>query len=401
MSESGGATVCAAALSTLEDSEAAARTACDEALGRLGRTPDLTVLFISPHHLEAAERIAALVRERSGTKHLLGCTGEAIVGGEVEVENLPAVSIWMASLPAYRLLPLHLEYQRTREGIAFSGWTDEFLARTPGAGDLLLLGDPFTFPADALAARFNQDDASLALLGGMASGGHRPGQIRLFSDDKSFDEGAVALYLEGPRKLRTVVSQGCRPIGKPYVITKAEGHVIHELGGLPALVRLQETFQGLGLPEQQLVRRGLHVGQVIDERRETFPRGSFLVRNVIDVDHLRGSIAIGDSVRPGRTVQFHVRDAETADEDLKALLAEERSAAGTPAGALLFTCNGRGSRMFPQPHHDAAAIGEALGSLPTAGFFAQGELGPVGGKSFLHGFTASLVLFPGTAGGEA
>lgn len=395
MTETLTGVACASALSTLSDTLAAATLVSDEALKQLGRAPDLAVLFVSPHHLEQADEALRAVRARLGGGRLIGCSGEAIVGRGVEVENLPAVALWVATLPDYELLPMHLEFERTADGKAFSGWPDEFGARTPGEGCLFLFGDPFSFPADALAARFNQDEQPLPVLGGMASGGYRPGQIKLFLDDECFDHGAAALYLRGPQPIRTLVSQGCRPIGQPFVVTRSEGHIVHELSGRPALNRLQEVFAELSHPEQQLVRRGLHLGQVMDEYQEKFDRGSFLVRNVIDVDYLRGSIAIGDSVRAGRTVQFHVRDAETADEDLRALLAKETALGNPPpAGALLFSCNGRGSRLFPQPHHDAAAIKESFGDLPLAGFFAQGELGPVGGKSFLHGFTASIALFP-------
>jgi len=190
-----------------------------------------------------------------------------------------------------------------------------------------------------------------------------------------------------------VVSQGCRPIGRPFVVTKAERNVILELGGAPALAKLRELFAELAPDDQRLAQQGLHVGQVINEYQEAFGRGDFLVRNVQGVDPDTGAIAIGDFVRVGQTVQFHVRDAETADEDLNALLASARqSAGGDCQGALVFTCNGRGTRLFDEPHHDAGCLARHF-DVPAAGFFAQGEIGPIGGKNFLHGFTASIALF--------
>jgi small ligand-binding sensory domain FIST len=195
-------------------------------------------------------------------------------------------------------------------------------------------------------------------------------------------------------RLQTVVSQGCRPIGHAFVVTKAERNVIYELGGKPALAQLREIFDTLPTREQRLVQRALHVGRVVSEYQERFEQGDFLVRNVVGIDANTGAIAIGDYIRPGQTVQFHVRDQEAADAELTQLLADARSRGGAnPAGALLFTCNGRGTRMFSKAHHDAEAVERAFGSLPLAGFFAQGELGPIGKHNFTHGFTASIGLF--------
>ncbi|HMF13874.1 MAG TPA: FIST C-terminal domain-containing protein, partial [Gemmataceae bacterium] len=206
--------------------------------------------------------------------------------------------------------------------------------------------------------------------------------------------GAVAALIHGAVRISSVVSQGCRPIGQPFVVTRAEANVIHELGGVPPLVQLKEMFKTLTEREQQLVRHGLHVGRVLNEYQDEFHRGDFLVRNVIGADPQSGAIAIGDYVRPGQTVQFHVRDEETADEDLRHLLANSRKqAAPQPRGALLFTCNGRGTRLFSSADHDALCIRKSLGEIPLAGFFAQGEIGPVTGKNFLHGFTASVAIF--------
>ena len=200
--------------------------------------------------------------------------------------------------------------------------------------------------------------------------------------------------MHGPVRMRNVVSQGCRPIGRAFVVTKAERNIIHQLGGRPAFEQFQELYHELSAEEQQLARQGLHVGQVINEYQEQFGRGDFLIRNVQGVDSNSGAIAIGDYARVGQTIQFHVRDATTADEDLQALTAAAKSAsAGQCLGGLLFTCNGRGTRLFPEPHHDAQAVAHTWQGLPLAGFFAQGEIGPIGGKNFVHGFTASLALF--------
>ena len=206
--------------------------------------------------------------------------------------------------------------------------------------------------------------------------------------------GVKVVLVHGGVTIRSLVSQGCRPIGEHFVITKAERNVIQELGGVPAYQRLIEVYATLATHEQAMLRRGLHVGRVVSEYQDKFEQGDFLVRNVMGVDQESGAIVLGDYVRPGQTVQFHVRDADTADGELKQMLAAIKNTPGAnPQAALLFTCNGRGTRLFPGPNHDAETIGEALGNVPLAGFFAAGEMGPVGGKNFLHGFTASMALF--------
>jgi small ligand-binding sensory domain FIST len=291
---------------------------------------------------------------------------------------------------------MHLRFVQTQEGGTFVGWPSELPNPWPAGAALFLLGDPFSFPADELIQRINEDHPGIPVLGGMASGGARPEENRLLLGSRCHPAGAVAALVHGGVRIRSVVSQGCRPIGRPFIVTKAEANVIRELGGMPALGRLQEVFAELTPNEQQMVREGLHVGRVLSEYQDHFGRGDFLVRNVIGADPDSGAIAIGDYVRPGQTVQFHVRDAETADEDLRALLTSAATdAAASPAGALVFTCNGRGTRLFSAPDHDAACVRDCLGNIPVAGFFAQGELGPIGGKNFLHGFTASVALIEG------
>jgi small ligand-binding sensory domain FIST len=201
------------------------------------------------------------------------------------------------------------------------------------------------------------------------------------------------VLLRGPLGLRSVVSQGCRPIGRPFLVTRARQNVIEELGGRPVLEQLQELWQALTPEDQELFQQALHIGLVMNEYRGEFRRGDFLVRNVMGLDRDTGALVITDRVRVGQTVQFHVRDAATADEDLHALMRPDAGAQGRPAGALVFSCNGRGTRLFPEPHHDARAIRAEAGDIPLAGFFAQGELGPVAGQNFIHGFTASVALF--------
>jgi small ligand-binding sensory domain FIST len=245
-----------------------------------------------------------------------------------------------------------------------------------------------------LLERLAEDRPGLPIVGGMGSGDFRPGGVRLLRNYVVATQGAIVIAIAGDVRVDAFVSQGCRPIGEPLVVTKAERNLVLELGGRPAYERLKEIFARLPVRDQKLVRSGLHLGRVVDEYREAFQAGDFLIRNVIGVDQETGAIQAADWFRPGQTVQFQVRDGETASQDLQLELARSRERHDGPwAGGLIFDCNGRGTRLFQEPDHDALALQEKLGPLPLAGCFAQGEIGPVGGRSFLHGFTASVVLF--------
>lgn len=380
---------CASALSTARNSEAALREVLARAQRDLsGQGADLALVFASAHHADALGKIARELRASGLGRHVAGCTGESIVGGDQEVEGAAALSLWAIQLPEVEVDVRRLEFDE--DGV--EGWPEA--ATDNDQRSALLLGDPFSFPTDQFLKALNQGSPGLRVMGGMASGGSELGENRLVLDDEVFDAGAVAVILDGPVTVRTVVSQGCRPIGRPMVVTRAERNIIRELGRKPVLEVLRAVFEELDADDQARFRQGLHIGRVINEYQEKFVRGDFLVRNVLGTDDA-GGLAITDVVRVGQTVQFHVRDAETADEDLRGLLEHERNERPAAAirGALLFTCNGRGSRLFDEPNHDISALHAALGPIPVAGFFAMGEIGPVGGQNFVHGFTASVVLF--------
>ena len=287
----------------------------------MGGRPDLALAFVSQHHRPHFNLVASRLHDQLGTPALLGCTGEAIVGGDREIEEAPAVSIWLARLPSTVVQPMHLTFERTPEGGSILGWPDDLPETWPAGAALVLLGEPYSFPADVLLERLNEDQPGIPVVGGMASGGYAPGENMLMLGGNVVESGAVAVLVSGGVRVRSVVSQGCRPIGRHYVVTKADRNIILELGGQPPLVVLQELFPTLPPRDRELLNRGLHVGRVINEYQDDFQRGDFLVRNVVGADPDTGAIAIGDYVRPGQTVQFHLRDAQSADEDLRELLA--------------------------------------------------------------------------------
>jgi small ligand-binding sensory domain FIST len=369
--------------------------------------PDLALLFVTPSHAERLEQAAEVVRATLSPGTLIGCAAESVVGTGREVEQGPALCLWAGQVG--EVSPLSLEpnafdpgpserlaegHPAQADGDPFeepaerpAGWPDS-LAFAPRA--VLLLADPYSFPVDQMLRFLEETHPGVPVIGGMAQGGPGPSHTRLLAGDTVRTDGAVGVLLGEGVEVAPLVSQGCRPIGHPLVVTRAEGNVIYELAGRPALERLLELANSGQLNEQELLvinRGGLHVGRVIDEHKEQFGQGDFLVRNLVGADREKGAIALSEVVEIGTTFQYHLRDAETADEELRNLLDGQSARA-----ALLFTCNGRGTRMFGHPHHDASALAEALGEIPVAGFFAAGELGPIGGRNFVHGFTASVAL---------
>ena len=350
-----------------------------------GAPPDLAMLFVTPHHRSLVPEAVKFVQHglRPGT--IIGCAAESVVGGRREVERSPGVALWAGRTgPA---APFHLDMTDTPDGPTIIGWPQD-IERASG---MLLLADPFSFPAVDLLERMDADHPGLPLVGGMVLASQEPGDCQLVIDDLVFERGAVGVLLGPAVEVATVVSQGCRPIGEPFVVTKADGPVIHEMGGRPPLERLKDIAAQLSEAEQGMLRRGMHLGRVIDEHKEHFERGDFLVRSVVAGDPATGSIELDDIIEVGATAQFQVRDAGSADEDLRQLVGSRSADA-----ALLFTCRGRGARLFTRPDHDANIVADSLGGAAVAGMFCAGEIGPVGGRNFLHGFTASVALLRAT-----
>ncbi|MFA9429737.1 FIST N-terminal domain-containing protein [Egicoccus sp. AB-alg2] len=372
----------AASLSRTAEGALAAAEAADAVAVGLGGTCDLAVVFVRPEHAEELEAIGVAVETRLEPGVLVGAVSQGVVGPDAEVESGPGVVVWGASMPGGRLQPFRSWAIRTPEGgMAVAGWPDPHPDDT-----VLVLADPLSFPAAEVAIRIGERGRGPTLIGGLVTGG--AGLSRFLLDGQVHDDGAVGVVLRGVAT-RPVVSQGCRPIGEPLTVTAVDRNRILELGGVPATRRLQELLDEVDDTERALLERGgLQVGLVVDEVRDRYTTGDFLVRGVLAVDPEHGSVTVGDLPRVGQTVQFQVRDASTAHDDLAASLA----GVGPAAGALLFTCTGRGQGLFGVPDHDVQLVRGALGGT-VGGAFCAGELGPVGDRSHLHGYTASMLVF--------
>lgn len=377
----------------------AAQSAVEQALAALDRRqPDLLCVFASGADPEAVEAAGRRAMECSGARTTLGCSAEGVIGGGRGIELTSAVSVWAAQLPGVRLTPFRLESVRGSDRHVVSGMPD----RRDDDAVALLLADPATFPATAFVERSNHVLSGLPLVGGLVSSELGAAGHRMFVQGRTVRSGAVGAVLGGDVSVRTVVSQGCRPVGPPMAVTKAHGNVINELAGSPALSKLEEVVAALPPEDRRLIRPALLVGIAMDEYSDRHEYGDFLVRSVVGADGEEGSIAVAEPVEVGRTLRLHVRDSGTAASDMDRLLSRFRAEPpfGAAEGALLFSCNGRGTVLFPDADHDVRAVRRGLGTAGVGGFFAAGEIGPVAGRNHVHGFTASILAFGSGAAAE-
>ncbi len=365
----------------------AARTAGD---ALEGEPADLVVVFAAGAHLAAPEATLQGVRAELAPEALIGCGAGGVLGEGRELESGTAVAVWAACLGDGSARPFHASMTEVPDGGLLEGLPE------PGAASgLIMLSDPYSFPTDAVLAGLARDAPGIPVLGGLSSGRSPGGSGALFLDETVHEEGAVGVCLDGVEML-PCVSQGAAPLGREMTITAADGNVILELAGKPAVQTIEEVIAELSIAQRALVAAGLLIGIVIDAGKPDYEQGDFLVRGVLGVDADTGAVAVGANVSPGQVVRLHARDAGSADEDLRRALGLRARASGAqpPAGALVFSCNGRGQSMFGARDHDATMVDEVLGGIPAAGFFAAGEIGPVGGRSFLHTFTATVAVFP-------
>lgn len=359
-------------------------------LERLGPEPDLVVVFVTGPFAGALDDVANAVRELLRPAALIGATAVSVLAGDREIEEEAAIVVFAASWDGRLrggpkgIRTVRFDADRTDDGWHLTGSDD----LTAEGGTLILLAEPASFPVEGFLDELHHRNPAVTVVGGLASVRPEVGANRLVIDGDHLDRGAVGVFLPDGVPVRTVVSQGCRPVGEPLVVTAARGNLIEEIAGRPALERLMETADSVSPEDRSAMARGLQLGIVLDERREEFVAGDFVIRNVLGADRANGAVAVGADVEVGTTVQFQVRDADSAAADLQDALAGE-----AVAGALVFTCNGRGRHLFGVPHHDATAVNAHVAGDATAGMFCAGEIAPVAGRPFLHGFTAALVLF--------
>ncbi|MGI8412499.1 MAG: FIST signal transduction protein [Solirubrobacteraceae bacterium] len=371
--------------------EAGVEAAQNAATGLRGSPVSLAVVFASGDHLAAPEAMLEGIHSVLSPQTLIGCGAGGVLGAGRELQGGSAVAVWAAAfVGGGEATPFHATVSEDGDDYRLDGFPA--LAGSSGA---IMLPDPHTFPTDAVLSELAADAPTVPILGGVASARRQDGAGALFLGEKACEEGAVGVRLEGIEML-PCVSQGAAPVGPEVTITAARGNVIDELAGRPAVETVERIIAELAPREQALIAAGLLLGIVIDGGKTEYEQGDFLVRGVLGAHRESGRMMVGTLVAPGQVVRLHARDARSADEDLRGALRlrVEAMSGRPPAGALVFSCNGRGAAMFGTPDHDAAAVARELRGAPAAGFFAAGEIGPVGGRSFLHELTATLAVFP-------
>jgi small ligand-binding sensory domain FIST len=379
-----------------EDSFDRAVSSCVARLRReLGEEePDLAVAFVSPGYGPPSHRLHARLADL-GARHVVGCSAGGVIGGGQEIEAMPALSLTAALLPDVEVTPFHLESG------AGSSATVEVGAAAPAASDahFIVLADPFSFDSERFVRQMDVRFPGGRVVGGLASGGNQPGVNALYLDGEVHGSGAVGVGLTGAIEVDILVAQGCRPIGAPMFVTACRQNIIEQLDGQRPYDVLTELYQNLPRRDQDLFRHSLFLGIVMRSSQQQYRQGDFLIRNILGLDRDGGSLAIGALCEERSVVQFHLRDAQTSSEDLDAVLARYRSggAAAGPAGALMFSCLGRGQHLYGTPDHDTNLVQRHLGPLPMGGFFCNGEIGPVNGQTYLHGYTSSIGVFRGRA----
>jgi len=373
---------------------------CEKLLSELGQEPDLVIAFVSHHYARSFEKIPGYIKDKLNPKALIGCSAGGLIGGGEEVEHEKGIALAGAVMPGVKLSGFHIFNEQLPDGDAPpSEWEKIVGVESSVEPSFILLPDPFSFRIDSMLQGLDYAFANSVKVGGLASGANEPGRNALFLNDDVYTEGMVGLAVSGNVVVDSVVAQGCRPIGKPLTVTACQGNIVLELDGEPAIQMLKSVLEDLSPQDQELARNSLFLGVVMDEFKTDFKCGDFLIRNLVGLVPEAGAIVVGELLRQGRTVQFHLRDAATSSEDLRMMLKNycdrtRLTGSGAQAqGALLFSCLGRGKYLYGSKNHDSDSFREYVGDVPLTGFFCNGEIGPVGGTTFLHGYTSSFGLF--------
>ncbi len=392
------------ALSTRHSLEAAVTDVVERAVSSLTAPADLGLVFISSAFTSEYSRLLPLLAEKLSVPVLIGCSGGGAIGTTVngetqELEAEPAISLTLAHLPGVKVQVFHVVAEELPDlDSSPDAWVDLIGVPASPTPQFILLSSSFASGINDLLQGLDFAYPGSVIVGGQASGGGMGGRVALFCNETEgkecqslYREGTVGIALTGNIVLETIVAQGCRPIGEPLQVTKADRNIILELDEKVPLVVLRDLIASLSEEERTLAQHSLFVGVAMDEFKLALQQGDFLIRGILGVDPTAGAIAIGDRVRPGQRLQFHLRDAQASAEDLELLLQSyqtQRESEPSAVAALMFACLGRGEGLYGKPNFDSELFRRYLNDIPISGFFCGGEIGPVGGRTFLHAYTS-------------
>jgi len=355
----------------------------------------LGLVFMTPRFFPHARQVLEILRVHARIPLLAGCSSTSLVAGNAELEDNAGLVLALYSLPGAKLSGTYFTQTQVEESNGTAYWQGlTGIAPTQSNGWLAFI-DPFHLDSESWLRSWNESYVGSPVFGGLASGVFSDQTTQVYLNGEVYEEGGVALGVGGDVKLAGVISQGCTPIGDTWTLTRVEQNLIHKIANRPAYEVLSETVGHLSADDQEKVRGNLFIGLVVNEYLDDFHRGDFLVRNLLGGDPQTGVLAVGAMPRAGQTMQFQRRDAAAATEDLSELLTQAHLQLGdaTVYGGCLCCCNGRGKHLFGESGHDAQLVQKQFGEIGLSGFFCNGEIGPVGQKNFLHGYTASLALF--------
>ena len=385
----------ASAISESENVEEAVSECAESIKSIVGNSPDLVFVFPSFNFSGQFKDISNALSKHFGNSVIMGCSGNGVIGEGREVEHTPGFAMCAAELPEVEITPFHISDSDLPDGDdPPNKWENVLGVSRESRPNFVLLADPFSVRGENLLMGMDYAYPDCKIVGGLASGGTQPGSNALYLNNITYDHGIAGVALSGNIEISTIVAQGCKPIGSLSRITKCERNILQELDGRSPFDILGETYNELNEADQKLFQNSLFLGVVMDPFESSPGIGDFLIRNIVGANPDAGQLAVGQMLREGQLVQFHLRDAQTSTENLSNMLDEYRSTPfGPETGALMFSCLGRGKYLYKEPDHDTDLFREKIGDLPLTGFFCNGEIGPVSGSTFLHGYTSSFGIF--------
>ena len=358
--------------------------------------PDLGLVFISSHHSSSYEEITEKIKEKINCEFILGCSGSGVIGEGKEFEYLPGVSLTVASLPNVTLKPFHFTQDiLPNPDESPDAWKETVDVLDDDPKTIILFPDPFSIRTEYVLDGLDFAFPNTKIIGALASGGNKPGDNALFVNGETYSKGCSGVVISGDFELDILVAQSCRPIGEPMIVTQSNNNVINELDSDLPIVAIKKLYDELPEDEKGIMNNALQIGILMDRLGDIDDEITYMIRNISSIDKDTGSITIGESITDGQVGQFHLRDSGAAQEELKKMLTEYKiNDDQIIKSTLMFSSVGRGKYLLGESHHDINLYKNIIdNNSPITGFFSNGEISPIGDRTYLHGYTSSFAIF--------